>query len=222
MGIAESFEKRLEQFVEGFFARTFRSGLQPVELGRRLAREMVNGKTVTPSGVVVANHYRVLLSSQDRERFRHFEDSLVGELVHGLHEESRREGWRTLGPLQVEFVTDASLKLGRFVIETRIAEAPGGSGGAGGARLEVADGLVVALGADPVLIGRLPECQVRIDDPNMSRRHAEVLGANGGYAVRDLGSTNGTLVNGRRIAGDMPLRDGDVIAVGHSTMVFRS
>ena len=222
MGIAESFEKRLEQFVEGFFARTFRSGLQPVELGRRLAREMVNGKTVTPSGVVVANHYRVLLSSPGRERFRHFGDSLVGALVPGLPAASRREGWRTLGPLQVEFVTDASLKLGRFVIETRIAEAPGGSGGAGGARLEVAGGLVVALGADPVLIGRLPECQVRIDDPNMSRRHAEVLGANGGYAVRDLGSTNGTLVNGRRIAGDMPLRDGDVIAVGHSTMVFRS
>jgi hypothetical protein len=251
LGIAQSFERRLEQFVEGFFARTFRSGLQPVELGRKIAREMDRGKTVTQNGVVVANHFRVLLSPEDTERFGHFEQSLRQELAAGLTDECRKEGWRTLGPVQVDFVTDTNLKIGRYVIESRIIEgsaAPTPSTPASPAppqvsaqhsaapipsgpspspavspRLESSTGHTVVLGEEKILLGRLEDCALQFDDPNVSRHHAEVRpDGTGGWRVEDLGSTNGTYVNGIRIGGPTPLRNGDQLSVGRNTVVFRT
>ncbi|MCC7078553.1 MAG: FHA domain-containing protein [Acidimicrobiia bacterium] len=250
MGIAQSFERRLEQFVEGFFARTFRSGLQPVELGRKIAREMERGKTVTQNGVVVANHFRVFLSPEDTVRFGHFESSLRQELADGLTDECRKESWRTLGPIQVEFVTDADLKLGRYVIESRIIEGsfaasqsarpepdpppaaptpaartppPPPPAGGTGPRLESASGETLVLLKDRIWVGRLEDCAIQLDDPNVSRHHAEVtVDASGAWVVTDLGSTNGTYVNGIRIGGETPLQDGDQLSVGRNTVVFRT
>lgn len=244
MGIAQSFERRLEQFVEGFFARTFRSGLQPVELGRKLLREMERGKTLTNSGVVVANHFRVALAEQDAERFSHFQDSLRAELVSGLTEECSREGWRTLGPVQVEFLVDDHLKLGRFVIESRILEGPMPATPPASAsvtaprpaapppeavlapptgsnpRLEAPDGTVVHLADGTFRVGRLDDCAIRFEDPNVSRHHAEIHGSGGTFEVVDLGSTNGTYVNGARIAAPTPLRHGDRVAFGRNNLTF--
>lgn len=249
MGIAQSFERRLEQFVEGFFARTFRSGLQPVELGRKIAREMDRGKTVTQNGVVVANHFRILLSSEDTERFGHFEASLRKELADGLADECRKEGWRTLGPIQIEFVTDSDLKLGRYVIESRIIEGaianpqpahpePGPAAatspaprapsvpeaaGMSGPHLESSSGQTLVLGKEKIRVGRLEDCAIQFDDPNVSRHHAEIApDASGTWIVTDLGSTNGTFVNGIRIGGATPLQDGDQLSIGRNTLVFRT
>lgn len=248
MGIAQSFERRLEQFVEGFFARTFRSGLQPVELGRKIAREMDRGKTVTQNGIVVANHFRVLLSPEDTERFGHFEQSLRQELATGLTDECRKEGWRTLGPIQVEFVTDTNLKIGRYVIESRIVEGSVGASTPARSpdlpvqerpvpvapspapvadrpcpRLESSTGQTVTLVDHKALLGRLEDCALQFDDPNVSRHHAEVRpDGTGGWCVEDLGSTNGTYVNGIRIGGATPLRNGDQLSVGRNTVVFRT
>lgn len=257
MGIAQSFEQRLEQFVEGFFARTFRSGLQPVELGRKLTREMGRTKTVTSTGVVVANHFTVALSEADTERFGHFSDKLRGELVTGLTGECQREGWQTLGPLAVDFQTDPALRIGRFVIESRIVEerhdqapaptsppaapaspqpspapaaasavprqtpAPGAIA-TGNPRLISEDGVIHALSDEVFRIGRLQDCQARIDDPNVSRHHAELHRRGDTYSVVDLGSTNGTLVNGTRIAGETRLNDGDTVRVGNNSLTFRT
>lgn len=261
MGIAQSFEQRLEQFVEGFFARTFRSGLQPVELGRKLAREMGRTKTVTSTGVVVANHFTVALSEPDTERFNHFADKLRGELVTGLAGECQREGWQTLGPLAVEFQTDPALRIGRFVIESRIlegdqaqaqvsqppaassqpvgppptpavasaqvsvpspaAQAPGAIA-TGNPRLIGEDGVIHSLSDDVFRIGRLQDCQARFDDPNVSRHHAELRRRGDTYGVIDLGSTNGTLVNGVRTVGETRLNDGDTVRVGNNSLTFRT
>lgn len=252
MGIAQSFERRLEQFVEGFFARTFRSGLQPVELGRKLAREMGRTKTVTSTGVVVANHFTVALSVADSERFNHFADKLREELGAGLTGECQREGWQTLAPVVVEFQTDPALRIGRFVIESRIVEgaqppaapayapapaqpqaqppaapaaAPAPTPGAvttANPRLIGQDGVIHALSGDVFRIGRLQDCQARFDDPNVSRHHAELRMSGGAYSVVDLGSTNGTLVNGVRIAGETRLNDGDTVSVGNNSLTFRT
>lgn len=251
MGIAQSFEQRLEQFVEGFFARTFRSGLQPVELGRKLAREMGRTKTVTSSGVVVANHFTVALSESDTERFNHFADKLRGELVSGLTGECQREGWQTLGPLAVEFETDPGLRIGRFVIESRIVEGDRTQAGAPGAqqapplgasptpavtpsasgqravtapnpRLVGDDGVIHTLTEGLFRIGRLQDCQARFDDPNVSRHHAELRRRGDTYGVIDLGSTNGTLVNGVRTVGETRLNDGDTVRVGNNSLTFRT
>lgn len=251
MGIAQSFERRLEQFVEGFFARTFRSGLQPVELGRKLAREMGRTKTVTSTGVVVANHFTVALSVADSERFNHFADKLREELGAGLAGECQREGWQTLAPILVEFQTDPALRIGRFVIESRIVEgtrppapaqsvpaaapsvpshvapaavpvpAPGPVATAN-PRLIGPDGVIHALTDDVFRIGRLQDCQARFDDPNVSRHHAELRRSAEGYGVIDLGSTNGTLVNGVRIAGETRLNDGDTVSVGNNSLTYRT
>lgn len=258
MGIAQSFERRLEQFVEGFFARTFRSGLQPVELGRKLAREMGRTKTVTSTGVVVANHFTVALSEADTQRFNHFADKLRGELVAGLTGECQNEGWQTLGSITVEFQTDPALRIGRFVIESRIVEGnrelatasappppaaapqpspappaqvpamasspePQPAGVAtSNPRLVGDDGVIHALSDDTFRIGRLQDCQARFDDANVSRHHAELRRSGDSYSVIDLGSTNGTLVNGIRIAGETRLSDGDTIRVGNNSLTFRT
>jgi len=253
LGIAQSFEQRLEQFVEGFFARTFRSGLQPVELGRKLAREMGRTKTVTSSGIIVANHFTVALSDPDTERFRHFADQLRAELVTGLTGECQREGWKTLGPIEVQFETDPGLKIGRFVIESRIVEgasqqapaapppaaAPSPSAAVAvtpaapqataptpdtpaNPRVVTADGTVHALGGGTIRVGRLQDCQIRFDDPNVSRHHAEFRATARGAVVADLGSTNGTLVNGVRIGAETGLNDGDTVSVGNNALVYRT
>ncbi len=231
MSKSQAFEKGLEQFVEGFFARTFRSGLQPVELGRKLIREMDRGKTITNHGVVVANHYLVGLSEQDTERFSHFVDSLEAELVRGLTDECARNSWSVLGPIAVEFETMSNLKIGRYVIESRIIESPNGAApvhpkptpqprpsrsappaapAATGLnpRILTADGQQVPLGSQRISIGRLEDCNLIFDDPNVSRHHAEIRPANGGFEIADLGSTNGTYVNGSRVPTSTLLRDG--------------
>ncbi len=217
MPIAQSFERRLEQFVEGFFARTFRSGLQPVELGRKLVREMDRGRTLAPNGIVVANHYSVALSSQDAERFSHFQDALITELKQGLEQEREREGWLTVGPLEVEFSVKDKLRLGRYVIESRIVESERKSNH----RLVDAHGRDFSLVGDSLDIGRLPECAVAVDDANISRRHAQLVAHGDGYTIMDSGSTNGTYVNGFRIQSPTALRDGDRIKVGNSELTYR-
>jgi len=268
VGIAQSFEERLERFVEGFFARTFRSGLQPVELGKKLIREMDRGKTLTQNGVIIANHYSVTLSPDDLQRFAHFSDSLRNELILGMTDHAQHEGWRVLGNITIEFHEDPDLRIGRYIIESRIIEGPtshpaGTSGrtpatappvspsqsvsspmppvglpaampspagpsvppvpsSTSNPRLVKEDGISFPMKGGRVIVGRLPECHVQFDDSNVSRQHAEILFKNGIATVQDLGSTNGTYVNGSKIPGKTTLRENDRISVGRHSLVYRA
>ena len=76
MGL-QRFERRLERLVEGGFGKAFRSGLQPVEIGRRLVRELDAGRTLGVRGTVVPNHFIVYVADADLERFEGFHDALV-------------------------------------------------------------------------------------------------------------------------------------------------
>jgi len=217
MGL-QQFERRLERLVEGAFAKAFRSGLQPVEVGRRLSREMDLQRTVGVHGLIAPNRFTVVLSASDGERFQSFSDALVRELSEAVREHARDEGYHFVGPVEVSLEPDASLGQGEFLVKGEIVEGPGGH--AAGS-LALPDGSRVALGEEPVTIGRQAECDVVLDDTNVSRRHAEVRLDGEEYVLIDLGSTNGSKVNGARVKRHA-LNDGDEITLGKSLLRFEA
>jgi hypothetical protein len=137
MKILRDFERRLEGAVEGLFARAFRSGVQPVELGKRLVREVEDGRTVGVNRVYVPNVYLYELSPGDRERFANYEQALGQELAALAVETARERGWGMLGPARIEFETAEDLEQGLFRLSGRVeaagVEADYAAGPAGGA-----------------------------------------------------------------------------------------
>ncbi|HZN14057.1 MAG TPA: DUF3662 and FHA domain-containing protein [Acidimicrobiales bacterium] len=214
MGL-QQFERRLERIVEGVFAKAFRSGLQPVEVGRRITREMDLGRTVGVRGVIAPNHFTITIDPSDHERFTSYEEALVRELADAAREHARDEGYRFLGPVTVELET-AAVGPGVFQLVAEVREGPGGGPHAS---LVSADGSRVDLGEDPVTIGRLDDCEIQLSDKNVSRRHAEIRREAGGFVVVDLDSTNGTKVNGARVK-RRDLVEGDEVTVGATTLRF--
>jgi hypothetical protein len=217
MGLS-GFERRLERMVEGVFARAFRSGLQPVELGRRLVRVMDAERTLDIQGRrIVPNHFVIRLGPDDHARFDDVADALVRELAGAAREHAREERLGFLGRVGVELVLDPSLRTGRFEIDPSFSETA--TGGTSPARLLLPDGREITLADAPVRIGRLPECAVTLNDPNVSREHAELVPSGDTYLVHDLGSTNGTRVNGIPVRRQV-LVDGDEIVVGGTSLRF--
>jgi hypothetical protein len=216
MGL-QGFERRLERMVEGVFARAFRSGLRPVELGRKVVRVMDDQRSVDVRGrAVVPNAFTVRLSAEDHEQFADIEDTLVRELCDAAREHARDERYSFMGPVSVDMVVDEKLRTGMFKVEGRLKEGPGG-GGAGSLLLPTDERVV--LGEYVVTIGRMPDCTVVLADPNVSRNHAEIRPQGDGYVVVDLGSTNGTRVNGVKVT-EHELRDGDDLMFGNTRMTF--
>jgi len=197
--------------------RLFRGGVRPVEIGHRIAREMADSRSVGVRGQpVVANHSRVGLAGEDLERFADVADSLVKELCDATREHAREEGWTFMGPVQVELVEVDGLRGGSIEVRARMKEADGGVG-----VLHLPTGQQVVLGEYVVTLGRLPECTISFDDPNISREHATIRPDGDGFVLSDAGSTNGTLVNGSPIVSHR-LVDGDRIEVGATTIEFRA
>ena len=224
MPILHDFERRLGGLVEGLFAKTFRSGLQPVELAKRILREMDARKTVGVRDVWAPNRFVFSLSSVDAERFEQAEQVLSAELAQVVRDHATERGWGLVGPPTVEFVVEPRLKKGEFRCdaelvegEDRVQPAP-----AGGASLVVGEGegrRTVRLGT-VATIGRLPECEVSIADPGASRRHAQIREQSGVYTLTDLGSTNGTRLNGQTVQ-SRELADGDRITIGTTVLEFQ-
>jgi hypothetical protein len=225
--ILREFERRLGNLVEGFFATTFRSGLQPVELAKRVMREMDAGKTVGVRDVWAPNHFVFTLSEEDGGRFEQAEQAIVTELQRVVRETALERGWGLVGPPAVELEIDAALARGRFRCATTFVEGPGqippAVPAAGEAGLVLLDADRVAdtfrLGPSTTL-GRMAGCDVVLTDPGASRRHAQIVRRDDGYAVTDLGSTNGTLVNGESVR-ERLLVDGDRITIGSTVLEFR-
>jgi hypothetical protein len=195
------FERRLEALVEGVFSRAFRSGLQPVEIGRRLAREMDDQRTVGVHGLIAPNSFRVRLAESDRARFEAFESALLRELADAARAHARDEGYGLLGQVTVSLETDPALNPGQCAVSGEIKADPNGRVGT----LVTPDGRRI-----PVL-----------GDPQVSRRHAEVRRDAEGFSVFDLGSTNGTVVNGSPVR-ERRLADGDELRIGSATIRFET
>ncbi len=245
MSVLRNLEAKLEGLVEGAFSRAFRSQVQPVELARKLAKEMEEAKSVSLSRTYVPNQFWVYLSPEDREQFEGYEDGLKKELSDYLLEHARSHGLALLTRPTVDLETDDRLSLGEFGIQAKLvrpadadaeAEAVEGDFGhtmvystTGARRVEsprkdsrvllVSDDKRTVVTGDPFVIGRSRECDLVLDDPNISRRHAELRREEDGWAVRDLGSTNGIKLNGHRSRGGR-LNPGDEITLGLSRLTF--
>jgi hypothetical protein len=124
MSVLRNLESRIADLVEGSFSRAFRTEVRPVEIARRLAREMEQNKTVSVSRTYAPNEYVVWLSRQDRKRFADYEDALANELAGHLLEHSRRERLALLSQPRIEFETDERLRLGEFGIQARLVQPP--------------------------------------------------------------------------------------------------
>jgi len=215
----QGFERRLEHLVEGVFARLFKSGLRPIELGRRLVREMDSGRSIGVRGRPLApNAFTIHLSKADHDKFAEIGDALTRELCDAAREHSHDEGYSFMGPISVELIVDPKVHTGEFRIAARMREGLGGAG-AGSLLLPTNDRYI--LGDSIVVLGRLPDCDITLNDTNVSRRHAEIRPVGDRFYLVDLGSTNGSKVNGTRIS-ERELLDGDELGFGSITLVFQA
>ena len=249
-------ESKIAGLVEGTFSRAFKSEVRPVEIARKLAREMEEHKSVSLSRTYVPNEYRVYLSERDRERFAEYEEALRIELVGYLLEHARREHMVLTSRPVVEFETDDRLRLGEFGIQTRVVSPPQGQ-----AALDVAaagepdseasgrtmvystagrvaepleerarsrshtalllmGGKRLVVGPAGATMGRSRHCDVMVDDPNVSREHAEIRPRGGSWVLTDLNSTNGSRLNGGRLDHSEVLKPGDEIELGTTVLTF--
>ncbi|MFN8018784.1 MAG: DUF3662 and FHA domain-containing protein [Acidimicrobiales bacterium] len=215
----KGFERRLERMVEGTFARIFRSSIRPVELGRRLVREMDDGRSVDVRGrTLVPNHFTVELSETDYEQFAEVAEGLQRELAEAAREHARDEGYVFMGPVSVHIEQSDHQHAGAFQIVGRMRE---GKGGQGAGSLLLPTGERLQLGESVVTIGRKPESTIQLGDPNVSRAHAEIRPHGNGWVLVDLGSTNGSRVNGVRVSSH-ELVEGDELVFGNTVIRFEA
>jgi hypothetical protein len=178
-------------------------------------KELDAGRTVGVHGVVAPNHFTVALPPADYERFETFRDALARELADAAREHARDEDYHFVGPVEVELTEDPQRRQGDLAVQATIMQGEGGWS----ASLVLPDGRRITLANETAVIGRLPDCAVPLSDPQVSRNHAEIRRGPDGFRVVDLGSTNGTSVNGT-IVGEQLLRDGDEIGVGNTMIRY--
>jgi hypothetical protein len=187
-----------------------------VEIGRRLTREMDLQRRLGPRGSLVApNSFTITLSPTDIERFASYIDALVRELAEAAREHAENERYTLLGPVEVDVFESARIKAGQIEVLAEVIE------GTIPSELVLHDGRRFAIEDRPLVIGRLPECDIVLSDPNVSRRHAEIVRQDGEVVLRDLGSTNGSKVNGSQVTA-VVLADGDEIIIGATRMAFEA
>ncbi|TMK39161.1 MAG: DUF2662 domain-containing protein [Actinobacteria bacterium] len=250
MSVLRSLESKIAELVEGTFGRVFRSEVRPMELARKLAREMDEHRTVSLSRVYVPNEYVVWLSPEDRARYEGVEHEVIDELAAYLLEHARRERVAMASRPAIEFRTDERLQLGEFGIQARLVrpaeedrvqqgehghtmiystsdrlraplnEAQAQRRGGPGRALLVVDGKRHLVPPHGGVVGRSRNCDVVLGDSNVSRRHAQLVPGPEGWAVKDLGSTNGVRVNGTPAATEQRLVSGDRIQLGTTEMLF--
>ena len=230
MGVLHRFEQRLEHIVTGAFARAFRSAVQPVEIAAALQREIDNSVQILSRNRLLApNSFHVELSETDFDRLAPYGDTLSAELATLVREHVTEQRYTLAGPLDISFGRSESLTTGRFRVRSRAnAEVTPIAGQRPAATaapviLEV-NGQRHPLQPPGVVIGRGTEADLRVNDPGVSRRHVEIrVDVSGGQvtvSAIDLGSTNGTSMDGRRVQQAL-LHDGSTIVIGNTTMVVR-
>jgi len=233
MGIFARFEKKVEGAVSGVFARAFKGDVQPVEIAARLHRELDAGaKLRSRDKRLVPNEFTVQLSQHDHDKLAPYANTLNGELATQLRNHAREMGYVFNGPVKIGFELDSSLPTGRFTVasqavagitpragrasETSISRAP---------LVLVVNGTRHPLQPPGLVIGRGSDADLRINDPGISRRHAQIrvnpAGPRMQIDIIDLGSTNGILVNGQRVQ-QAVLQEGSRIEIGSTRMLVHA
>ncbi|HTY72696.1 MAG TPA: DUF3662 and FHA domain-containing protein [Actinomycetes bacterium] len=249
MGVLDRFEKRLDRLVNGAFARTFKAEVEPVEVAAALQRECDDRAAIVDRNRrVVPNVFTVELGPHDYERLQPYAAPLGAEFATMVREHAEEAGYTFFGPVDIELSRAEDLDTGLFRIRSdvrasadayppapaapatplapvaataRQPQAPTAqpTGAREGTPSLEHDGQRWALRSPATTIGRAPECDIQIDDPGISRSHARIE-LDPDPVVIDLGSTNGTWVDGRRVQ-RAPLRDGSSLALGSTTFLVR-
>jgi hypothetical protein len=233
MGILARFEKKVEGAVSGVFARAFKGDVQPVEIAARLQRELdAEAKLMSRNKRLVPNDFTVHLSQHDHDKLAPYVSTLNTELATELRNHARETGYVFNGPIKIGFELDSRLPTGRFTVtsqavagitprggratETAISRAP---------RVLEVNGTRHPLQPPGLVIGRGSEADLRINDPGISRRHAEIRVNPAGQGLQidivDLGSTNGIMVNGRKVQ-QAVLQEGSRIEIGSTRMLVHA
>jgi len=233
VGVLQRFENRLEQFVAGAFARAFRSAVQPVEVAAALQREVDNSAQIlSRNRRLVPNSFHVELSPADHDRLSQYSTALAQELAEMLREHADEQSYVFTGPVSITFDKVDELGTGRFRVRSAALARVTSSSGEQVTDTAVRRASVVLevngerhpLEPPGMVLGRGTEADLRINDPGVSRRHAEIRVVPGTHAptvsVVDLGSTNGILVNDRRVE-QASLKDTDTVKIGNTTMTIR-
>lgn len=244
----DKIERIASQVLEGWTARVFRTRLQPVQLAKRLIRSMESHQTVSLAKTFVPNSYVVSLSAADFAQFEPYRRSLERDLAEALLGAARERGFTLLSFPSVEVEHDDDVATGDVRVSCALVDTSGdevtpsspelGAVAAGHTMVLDRDALLhdrprapkafltvpaerrrVPLGAEPLTIGRDVDNDLVLDDRRVSRRHSEIRSRLGRYTLYDLQSTNGTFVNGRRVA-EIALSGGDRIQIGGTELVL--
>ncbi|MFC5930633.1 DUF2662 domain-containing protein [Cryobacterium melibiosiphilum] len=233
MGILDSFEKGLERVVNGAFAKTFRSGLQPVEITSALRRELdTKAAVVSRERILAPNRFAVRMSHPDFVRMSALGSTLIDELTDLVRAYATEQRYQFAGGISIDINEDPSLTEGLVQIDSSTtkggdnrpasAPAPAGPRASTAARIPVLDinGTQHRLVKTRTVIGRGSDADITVDDTGTSRQHVEILWDGTHAQVRDLGSTNGSQLNGTPVS-QAALENGSVVTIGRTRILFR-
>ena len=215
------------------FARAYGSAIRPLNLGRELLGlidSMDKSSPINPDFVVNLN-------ATDYEAFADIEKHLLRELAEAATQFAERNDLRHQAPISVILRVDDAIKVGSFSITNEIerelmadagvvakvsdvAEPINSSPRLVDAALVLLNGERITLDTDSLKIGRQASCRIVFNDSNVSREHAQLRRSADGWKLLDLGSTNGTKINGVKIAEEQLLVNGDELGFGTSSAKF--
>ncbi|HSU45980.1 MAG TPA: DUF3662 and FHA domain-containing protein [Arthrobacter sp.] len=236
MGLLDKVERGIEKAVRGVFSTGSKAQVEPVEIASRLRRE-VDHKAITVAAgrTLVPNVFDVQLSDEDFGRAQEWGTPLAEELCDVVINHVRSQGYILQGPVRISFRRDGELRAGDFEIASSTEKSQGSAGTPPRPNVPAApsrqpvrlqpvldiDGQRYSLNATSIVLGRSSEADIHIEDTGVSRRHLEIRTANGVTSAVDLGSTNGSYVNGQKVSGSTELTDGSTITMGRTKIIFR-
>ncbi len=216
MGILDQFEKGLERVVNGAFAKAFKSGLQPLEVTAALRRELdTKAAVVSRERILVPNRFRVRLSPSDFERMTGLGPALISEFTQLVQQHATAQRYSFAGGIDIALENDPNLPTGVVRIDSENA-----AGEVVWTPVVEIGGRRHALKKGRTIIGRGSEADITLDDTGTSRKHVEILWDGTRAQVTDLGSTNGTKLNGEKVAKAL-LQPDSVVEIGRTRIVFR-
>ena len=232
MSVLDRFEKSVESAVNGVFSKFGSKDLQPVDLSSALEREidaeaMPVGAEAMPVGrdrTVAPNEYRFKLSTPDFDRIEQWgSEALANELADNLTQYAKSQHYAFVGPVVVIFEEDLELNKGSFNLSSESVQGNAvpvttDDQSEDSPVLEV-NGNQYLLTKPQTVIGRGSGCDIVIDDPGISRKHLEIDITDNGVIARDLGSTNGTYVEGHQVPA-ATLLDGNTITIGRTRILY--
>ncbi|WP_160668621.1 FhaA domain-containing protein [Pseudarthrobacter sp. ATCC 49987] len=236
MGLLDKVERGIEKAVRGVFSTGSRAQVEPVEIASHLRREVDNKALTIAAGRTLApNVFDVLLSDADFQRAQEWGTPLAEELCDVVINHVRSQGYTLQGPVRISFRRDEERRAGDFEIKSRTEKSPSPAQPAAHGGMPAAptrqpsrmqpvldiDGQRYSLNAPSIVLGRSSEADILIDDTGVSRRHLEIRTGTGTAQAVDLGSTNGSYVNGHKIVGSSELTDGTTITMGRTKIIFR-